>query len=714
MSQHQPQPQPNRRIDREESMSGHASISAGSMTSSRFTEAVPLSVSSMAHHRSGGVPLDRGVLDGLEQILPHTLWECVNYARMVHHPRCWSLADLATTPYAWIPWKVESDKLKHDDLPYILTKLQFEHQYVRNAWIYLKPAIPEDLTLEAEQQFFEEHSSDWSTQEGILGRVTLLYTSTEALTQLELDGIDVEEMPPCILYKIIVEYRSLPATGNPRAVQAEELSMLSFGTGSVDDSLKQGALASLYDQHAKYVLEIYSVRGKKYKFDLMDATLSDGTVPPLPHCDGSLTPDPLTKSLCVTVRDYVAHNNSNQNQLKLQHTHSGDEKVACKDYKCAMTRMHLTMEGKPRQYSTGVDGNADSFGDLPPFHYLTDAMARDFIRLNPRPPEMVTASTSGHTLILDPAYAGQVYINGQYVCTWGADRSVGSHGVALFGMDLHSIPLWNGRIDDYELLKMAYAELWCELMVDARLQHLHIARRFLYRLMTGQDPLDESDGSELYDIDEDDNDVSPDVHTDCLESLVLSAPHYDVVGIAAKALATRLAIEYGRNSFPCLAHEILWVRSAVPDFEPLICPQRLINILRRGGYFDTQRTADILWFSESRLAREGLEAEVVKIAVEYLEASGCTILDCENILFVSSLAADNVIPKDAVCRWKSDTERCYVHQDFMTSSVDEYIGVNAESVDAVRIKGYLLGMYIAKALPFGKHLARYVVRNKLS
>jgi hypothetical protein len=208
--------------------------------------------------------------------------------------------------------------------------------------------------------------------------------------------------------------------------------------------------------------------------------------------------------------------------------------------------------------------------------------------------------------------------------------------------------------------------------------------------------------------------MNPDVHQESLESVVLAAPHYDVVGIAAKALATRFSMEFGKSGFPCLAHETEWVKSALPDREPVVVPQRLISILRRGGYFDIQKTADILWFTEVRPVQEGAEMDVVRRAVHFLEESGCTDVDSENIVFAKSPVADNVIAKDAVCRYNAVTEQYVVHHDFMTTPVEEFIGSDADENNIARIRSYLLGMYIAKAHPHGKVLARFLVRNNLS
>jgi hypothetical protein len=497
-----------------------------------------------------------------------------------------------------------------------------------------------------------------------------------------MDGTEVEDMPATLLYKVVVEYRSLPATGNQQAVQAEELSMLSFG-GSVDDDVKYGALASLYDEHAKYVLEIYSVRGKKYKFDLMDSTLSDGSVPTLPSSrDG----DPFVKSLCLTVTDH-------------------SEKQEEKNDLYAITRIHLTLEGKPRK------GN--NLENLPRFDYMTSNIVSCFLRLNPVPAAAVSASPSGHSLLLDPELAGHVYINGRFVTKWGEDNRIGSHGVALFGVDLHSVPFWHGRIVDYEVMKVAVGQLWQELVVDARLLDLKLRRVLLFRLMKGRDRPVVDDEDDLYDDDGDDDDSSPDVNVDCLESLVLADTKYDPVGIAAKALATNFAEEFGKNAFPCLAHETEWVKKTLPDREPVVVPQRLINVLRRGGYFDTQKTADLAWFTASRPVQDGIEADVINGALQFLEAAGCGDVDSENVVFISTPMADNVISRDVVCRYNDMTAQYFVHEDFMKMNPAEYVGEKAEGADPTRIKAYLLGMYIAKAHPYGKHLARYVVRNKL-
>ncbi|KAL7577648.1 hypothetical protein ACA910_015163 [Epithemia clementina (nom. ined.)] len=649
----------------------HSSMSSQSSTRfETFTEAVPLSLSSMAH---ASLPLEEGVLDGVRQVISHTMLSCVNYARIVHPPHQWTFRDLCTSEFSWLP--VKSD-CPPRDLPLALQRLKFQHKYTKSAWIYLKPALPPKLTQGEELQ----NMRDWPQQIGILGCVKLHYTSTEALTAGELNGTDVEDIPPTILYKVVVEYRSLPPTGNQQAVQAEELSMLSFG-GSVDDDVKYGALASLYDESAKYVLEIYSVRGKKYKFDLMDATLSNGTVPRLPS---TTEQDPFVKCLCVTVTDHAS---------MLQQ----------EDQKYAITRIHLTLEGKMRR----------PLNELPSMDYMPRSIAMSFRCLNPHESLTATALPSGHTLLLDKNLAGHVYVNGRYIATWGKDTRIGSHGIALFGMDLHSVPVWHGRIVDFEALKSAYGQLWHEILVDARLFDLKIASRLINRLMTGKDGIDEEDDE---DGGYDDDDKAVDVNIDCLETQCLATPKYDVVGIAAKALATRFAMQFGKDAFPCESYEVEWVRTMLPNKDPIIVPYRLIAILRRGGYFDVQRTHDeYTWFAEFRPPVEVAERELIAAAIHLLEKAGCEDISFEQIGFstLTGQLPQNVIADKAVCRYNEVRQQYCVNEKFLNASLlESTLKVGADLNETHELKAYFLGMYMAQAHPDGTLLPRYLLRNQ--
>jgi hypothetical protein len=584
---------------------------------------------------------------------------------MIHPPHQWTFRDLTTSRFAWTPTKAEGSA---KDLPFSLEKLHFKHHYMMRAGIYLKPSLKPTMTLEEESKVLD----DWPSNVGVLGCIKLLYASTELLTAEELNGTDTEEIPPIILYKVIVESRSLPATGKTQAVQAEELSMLSFG-GSVDDDVKYGALASLYDKIANYVLEIYSVRGKKYKFDLMDATLSDGTVPRLPQ---SASQDAFAKSLCATVTDHSLATNDGSNNKKY-----------------AITRMNLTLEGKIRV----------PMDKLPPIDEMPNSIATHFRCLSPSPPiGTATANPSGHTLLLDPSYAGRIYVNGRYITTWGQDIRIGSHGVALFGMDLHSIPVWHGKIVDFEAMKRAYGQLLHEVLIDAQLLDLNIGKKLLYRLMYGKDPSSDDEDDEY-----DDDDLASSIaDSPCLEAQILSSPEYDVVGIAPKALCTRFMSEFGRQAYPCRDNEVIWAKSMLPDKLPVVVPERLIPVLRRGGFFDVQTTHDNMWFQETRQLKEGEERELIRETISLLDKAGCEGDVSTDQIVVATLppamSGSTMVRTKSVCRYDEVSQLFSIHHGFISTSISELPADN---------KASLLALSIAQAHPNGTVLSTYILRR---
>ena len=767
-----------------------------------FTEAVPLSLSSMAHMT---MPLEEGVLDGVKQVIQHTLLSCVNYARnAMHPPYNYSHRNLTTSPYAWEPIQVDhvpstnnpnakqnsggNTSTNNIDLPPSLTKLGYQHQYHRTAFLYVKNPSQEGtegLFMSKEEELKLAKSGDWMNDDvpvHVLGRISLLYATPTLMTDGELNGTEKDDdTPGCVLFKVLVEYRSLPATGNKAAVQAEELSMLSFG-GSVDDDVKYGALAALYDHHAKYVLEIYSVRGKKYKFDLMDSTLSNGTVPRLParNGGGDANQDPFVKSLCVTVTDHTItppppdsaiaaaaaaaavqkeveeakpaakEDDGGEDATKKKAPPSSPEKA--KKPKYAMTKINLIMEGNLKNEHT-----------LLPPNTISDDIQATFLALNHKPPDMATATPSGHTLLLDPDEAGKVYINGRYVTTWGDDPRIGSHFPALFGMDLHSIPYLHGRIFDFDVLKRNYAQLWQEILIDAKLVPRNIGGRLLSRLISGKDPVkeeeDDDDDEELSEDDDDDEELDEDdakdageapgaaalkegvraikpskpkradTGADCLESQVMQSTRYDPVGISAKALATKFQLEYGEEGFPCLQHEIDWVKDRLPGRVPVAVPQRLISILRRGGYFDTKRTSDEVWFSESRPASEGKETELVTQTVALLKEAGCSDVHANMIVFFSGEGIlGDAAQKKGLVRFNRAMRQYHINEWFLRMDIAQYqpkTDGEEEKEDALDDEGYddddaltkiperahLLGLLIAKHHPDGSVLLRYTLRH---
>ena len=849
-----------------------AAAAAAAPPIGRFTEAVPLSLSSVAHT---SIPLEDGVLDGLKTVIQHTLWSSLSYARAAFG-RNFSPVDLSTSLLAWTPRGMSTtdtkssksaaaaeDGEKEDEIPLSLRKKHgFIHSYQRTALIYLRPAMSSASKSKDDEDTYSEHllqNDNWTQEPGVLAKITLLYASTEELTPEELDvasydnygddgtnskkkskkrssdEISVESgdkfggdsssndvnnddddddepsAPPppkhVIMYRTMVEYRSLPATGNVAAVGAEELSMLSFGGSLVDDDVKLGALASLYDDNGKYVLEIFGVRGTKYRFDLMDATLSDGTVPTLPTTAfknttggsgsdgrrrrgniGGAAPiphDPFVKTLCVTVTDHEPTGCMNAKTT----TTTDDEEMGTEEKKVggnssnnnaegnpsfALTKMRFTLEGGLRI------SDLLNVTDLPAPNYYPDQIQKTFLSLRSQQPfssrdnynkkkkegkskeqkqplssnglDVVVGTPSGHRLLLHPSEAGKVYIHGRYVTTWGKDKRIGSSIPALFGMDLHSVPYFHGRIADYDRLMIAYATLWAEILTDAKLVNRNIGGRLLSRLINGNDPFleeDEEDSDDDDDDDDDDVDLDEDdeeedgttvvrVNTDisCLESQVMSSSKCDPVGIAAKALATQFQYEYGMEGYPCLSHEMDWVKNRLPGRVPVVVSRRLIDVLRRGGYFDVKRTSEDIWFAQSestRLATDiGTDVErLVERTCELLVEAKCNDVQPSSIVF-GKIAIENPVQKKGLVRINRLLRQYHVNEEFLTIDLNEIRAGDSMITDddddkkAAAIEdgeesnqkekrtmelAFLLGLYIAREHPDGNVLIRYMLQH---
>eukprot|EP00533_Pseudo-nitzschia_delicatissima_P003600 CAMPEP_0116085196 /NCGR_PEP_ID=MMETSP0327-20121206/4196_1 /TAXON_ID=44447 /ORGANISM="Pseudo-nitzschia delicatissima, Strain B596" /LENGTH=784 /DNA_ID=CAMNT_0003576171 /DNA_START=301 /DNA_END=2655 /DNA_ORIENTATION=- len=780
-------------------MTDAGTSAAPAASTSRFTEAIPLSLSSMAHT---ALPLEDGVLDGLKNTIQHTLWSSLSYARKAFGLN-FSPVDLCTSPQAWTPTKLTSLPLE-DAIPSSLKKKHgFNHSYQRTALVYLRPAMNSNSS--------SDDAHKWTDDPAALARINFLYAATDEMTPEELDVVNYEEedallakkqkakkkkskkrsadeisnensddedaAPPppkhIILYKATVEYRSLPATGNQSAVRAEELSMLSFGGSLVDDDVKYGALASLYDDNAKYVLEILGVRGKKYRLDLMDATLSDGTVPTLPSRNtmsavgrevgrrgrgpGAVIPtDPFVKRLCVAVTDHEpstkGHSIASAKPTGTEGDISEEEKKSSaasanhKNPPYSLTTMRLSLEGGLRV------PHLLNQTDLPAPNYYPSQIQKAFLSLrSTKPaengkkksastaPDIVSSMPSGYRLLLDPAEAGKIYIHGRYVTTWGTDPRIGGamNCTALFGMDLHSVPYWHGRIVDYDKLMLVYATLWTEILTDAKLISKNIGGRLLSRLITGHDPIDEEedtdDDSDESDDDSDSDDESEDepatmrLNTDmnCLESQVMASSQCDPVGISAKALATKFQNEYGMEGYPCLTHEMDWVKDRLPGRVPVVVPQRLIAVLRRGGFFDIKRTSEEVWFAESRPATEGTDEEaIVKRTCELLVEAKCNDVLPSSIVFGGNTDLVDPVQKKGLIRINRLLRQYHVNESFLTTDLQHFTAgdddmeedaAKDESEEAkkrrIEALAMILGMHIAREHPDGNVLMRYMLQH---
>jgi len=283
---------------------------------------------------------------------------------------------------------------------------------------------------------------------------------------------------------------------------------------------------------------------------------------------------------------------------------------------------------------------------------------------------------------------------------------------------------------DFEGLKTLYGQLWQEVLTDARLLHLELGKKLLYRLMNGKDPEadDDDDLNDEDDEDDDDDDGDepksdknmpdpPDTSIECLESVVMQSKKYDPVGISAKALATRFAMEFGKNAFPCLTYEVDWVKDLLPGRKPVVVPQRLLNVLRRGGYFSVKMTFNELWFAESRPPKDGKEKDIVDAAVKNLEDAGCTDVKAPHIVFSPGNDVDDIVKSKAVCRYNETIRQYHFHEKFATADIPSK-DTNGEAVkeekngEEVKAKAFVMGMYIAQKHPDGNVIVRYLLRNQ--
>jgi hypothetical protein len=617
--------------------------------------AIPLALSSMA--RLDADQDTPGSLLGLYSIVHHALLACANLTPQL----------LTNGSGDWRADRILSTGIQPEALQ---TSLGFDQAYVRQCFLYDGTKLKE-LTAEA--------IAGWVTNPAILGCISLYYASQDVMEDDELvlseDSDDDGDLPACVMFKATVEYKTVRrSSGNVQARQAEELSMLTFGA-SVDDDVKLGALSSLYDNVGKYRLEVSGVRQKTYTFDIADTVLSDGTVPTFPRqtktgrrpsqesekADGAVEADiddrdedPFVKIVAVSVKDNpVTEATSN------------------------LTRLSLSLEGKLRP---------QALENLEGFHNTPRRLREMFPLIGA--PESVLAVSCGQALLIDREQASRVYINGKFMTRWGEDVRMGATSPALFGMEIsHSVPVWHGRVVDYDQVRRQYAAMWQELLVDARHANQNLASRLLSRLIKGRDPEDMVDGQ--------DEELLVPMSDDCLESEVMASTKYDPVGICAKALATRFGQEYGTSAFPCLEQEAEWVRLRLGRNTPVIVPLRALKILRRGGYFDVQRTTQEMWFAVQPASIDEKEQKILEYAIAKLNKAGCDDIVPSRVVFVDLQDQLGAIQGKLMCRYDSTTKQYYVNRHVME----------------MKEPALSLGLFLAQEHSDGYVLVKYMLEN---
>jgi hypothetical protein len=207
----------------------------------------------------------------------------------------------------------------------------------------------------------------------------------------------------------------------------------------------------------------------------------------------------------------------------------------------------------------------------------------------------------------------------------------------------------------------------------------------------------------------------------------MSNAKYDPVGICAKALAIKFQVEYGEAGFPCLTHEIDWVKDRLPGRVPVAVPPRLIDVLRRGGYFDTKRTSDETWFSQFRPATEGSQEEkVVQRTCELLAEARCSDVKPSSIVFISGDGITDAVQKKGLVRLNRPLRQYHVNEAFLTMDLEQIKAGDATLVtdddndggdDDGNTKAntealaLLLGLHIAREHPDGTVLIRYMLKH---
>jgi len=308
-------------------------------------------------------------------------------------------------------------------------------------------------------------------------------------------------------------------------------------------------------------------------------------------------------------------------------------------------------------------------------------------------------TASKHQLLLQPKEVGRIYVNGQYITTFGEDETIPSTA-ALFGYDLLNIPVsrHSGRllIADYNAVYRAVGVLIQECLIDGLQGKKEMGAKILKRLIHGQDSLVASDEYTVKET----NSTHKCVNGRCLESEVMSSTSYDPVGISAKALTTQFALMYGKEGFPCLSCDERYVKDRLGGHRvPVVVPERVLHVLRRGGLFDISTTEDYVWFANPEAhysigALDPSNAFLIQAALEKVNNAlikvGDNTIDSSNVLLVRSShlfgGVTPVFSHSFMCRRNRKNGKYYLN-DSIFSSFNEQ-----DEQEKIR----LIGLYIVQ------------------
>ena len=168
-----------------------------------------------------------------------------------------------------------------------------------------------------------------------------------------------------------------------------------------------------------------------------------------------------------------------------------------------------------------------------------------------------------------------------------------------------------------------------------------------------------------------------------------------------------------------------WVKDRLPGRVPVVVPQRLIAVLRRGGFFDIKRTSEEVWFAESRPATEGTDEEaIVQRTCELLVEAKCNDVLPSSIVFGGNTDLVDPVQKKGLIRINRLLRQYHVNESFLMTDLQHFTAgdddmeedaAKDESEEAKKKRigalAMILGMHIAREHPDGNVLMHYMLQH---